>query len=166
LKGNTVGIAAESKDHVLVFWDKILETDLGGRKNCQVRKCISAKEALYDVVDNLIQATFVDSASFHSFAADCPGAAKKLRILQKSEVFPPAVIAYRKDYMDEGTLKKCRDGLNGASRNPKATFMLNLIKLEGFEICPKNYDTQLKRSLTLYPDSAIERITFEKLVDK
>lgn len=162
----TVGIPAESKDHVLVYWDRLLENDLGGRGRCQVRKCVSAKDALYDVLDNLIQATIVDSASFLSFAADCPGAAKRLKVLHKSEVFPPAVIAYRKDYLDAETLKRCRDGLNGAARNPKATFMLNLVKLQGFESMPKNYEVQLKRSLELYPDSAIERISFEKLIDK
>lgn len=166
LKDKNIGLAAESKDHVLVYWDRLLETEIGGRGKCQVRKCVSAKESLYDVVDNLIQATLVDSASFLSFAAECPGAAKKLKILQKSEVFPPAVIAYRKDNLDAETLKRCRDGLNGASRNPKATFMLNLVRLEGFDITPKNYDAQLKKSLELYPDSAIERISFEKLIDK
>ena len=166
LKGKSVGLPADCKDHILVYWDKVIQTEVGGKKACTVQKSISAKEALEDVIDGQIQATLVDSASFLAFQADRPGRAKKLRILQKSDLFPPAVIAYRKGTMDDDVLKRCREGLIGASNNPRATFMLSLIKLDGFGRLPANYDQQLKKTLQLYPDSAIERISFDKLLGK
>ena len=66
-------------------------------------------------------------------------------------VFPPTVIAFKKWSLDDGVIKKVRDGLLTAHETSKVAKLLNLIKVEKFDSVPVGYDESLKECLKAYP---------------
>ena len=111
----------------------------------------NTEEALDDAVDGVVQATVVDGVSLDCYKRLKPGRASKLRIVQTSEVFPAAVIAYRPGTLDDATLKRFREGLINANRTILGRQMLTLWKLTAFEEVPADYDHALSEIVKAYP---------------
>jgi len=91
------------------------------------------------------QATVVDTHAL-GFYKEIKGAvfAKNLRVLQESEVFPPAVIVYRQGGVAEATLKQFRDGLLKAHTIAEAAND-ELLNVDAFEPIPKDFAKSLAR---------------------
>jgi ABC-type phosphate/phosphonate transport system substrate-binding protein len=117
----------------------------------QVKAPFDAEDALDDVVDDDAQAAVVDEVAFQAFQKNKPGRAAKLKVLQQSEMFPCAVIAYDPAHANAKTLQAFRAGLIGAKDNPKAQGQLKDNHITGFEAAPDDYEQQLSDILKAYP---------------
>jgi ABC-type phosphate/phosphonate transport system substrate-binding protein len=111
----------------------------------------TVEDALDDVVDGAIKATVVDGVSLDCFKRRKPGRFARLKIIEISEVFPAAVVAYRPGILDEPTLGKFRDGMLGANQSAVGKQMLTLWKLTGFTTVPEDYEQNLSDIARAYP---------------
>jgi ABC-type phosphate/phosphonate transport system substrate-binding protein len=113
----------------------------------------TVEDALDDVVDGVIKATVVDGVSLDCFKRRKPGRFARLKVLEVSEVFPAAVVAYRPGVLDEATLDKFRNGMLGADQSAVGKQMLTLWKLTGFANVPDDYEQNLTDIAKVYPVS-------------
>jgi len=107
--------------------------------------------ALDDLVDGTVQAVIVDEVALTSYKRRKPGRFAKLKELDKSPVFPAAVVAYRPDKWNDADLKTIKDALLNAHQNPEGRQLLTMWKLTGFEPVPEDYEKQLKSIADVYP---------------
>lgn len=114
----------------------------------------SIEEALEDVVDGSVQATVVDGVALDCYKRLKPGRYARLRVVQESEIFPAAVIAYRPGSLDAATVKRCRDGLLAAHQQPLGRQLMLMMRLTAFEPVPADYDKTVANIARVYPPPA------------
>jgi ABC-type phosphate/phosphonate transport system substrate-binding protein len=144
------------------------------REHCQLflrRRCLECKKepasffakittpanlenALDDLVDGLVQACLADDVGLDCYNRRKPGRFAKLKIVQSSEVFPAAVIAFRPGILEAATLQRFREGMIQANRTPAGRQLMTLWKLTGFEQVPPDYDQTLTEIVKVYPAPA------------
>ncbi len=161
ISGKKIGICKNAKDHVFLYWNKLLISELSSEK-CKYQEVTDAKELLHDVFEKNFDVAVIDSANWKTFKENNPGRAEQLHILAKSIEFPQPVIVYNDDGLGQEDLEKCRKGLIKAHQSAKARVMLQMIKVKGFNAIPENYDDLLKLTLENYPSEEIQRISLEK----
>lgn len=154
LKGNRLAVATNLRDHARLFLDKRRTDEMGDGGFCATEKADTVHNAIHKVIDGEADVTVADSASWSYFQKLYPGMSQNLRVLAKSDLFPPTVIAYKQGTLDDATLKSIRDGLQSAHENPKAMRLMNLIRIERFDAVPADYDGELKKCLKTYPAPA------------
>jgi ABC-type phosphate/phosphonate transport system substrate-binding protein len=111
----------------------------------------SSEEALDDVLDGVAQATVIDGVSLDCYKRRKPGRFTKLKVLETSEVFPAAVVAYKPGALDEATLKRFREGMMTANQSILGRQLLTMWKLTGFEPVPQDYEQTLTEIVESYP---------------
>jgi len=111
----------------------------------------NVEAALDDLVDGAVQAVIVDEVALTSYKRRKPGRFAKLKELEKSPVFPAAVVAYRPDKWNDTDLKTMKDALLNAHQNPEGRQLLTMWKLTGFEPVPVDYEQGLKTIAKDYP---------------
>jgi ABC-type phosphate/phosphonate transport system substrate-binding protein len=151
LKGTKLAMATTLRDHARLFFDKRRGDEMGDGTFCSTEKADTVHNAIHKVIDGEADVTVADHAAWNYFQKLYPGLSQNLRVLSRSDLFPPTVIAYEKGTLDEATVKTIRDGLMTAHQNSKALRMMNMIRVERFDAVPDNYDEDLKRCLKTYP---------------
>jgi ABC-type phosphate/phosphonate transport system substrate-binding protein len=153
LKGKTVGLPADSREHCRLFFDR----------RCVAPGCCPEKffgrvvypgdveEALDDVVDGKLDAMVVDGLTLEAFQKLKPGRAARLRTLRRSEAFPAAVVAYHPGSLSDDLLTRFRDGLLGASSSRRGQRLLEMCKITSFKLVPDDYEEMLKAIAKAYP---------------
>ena len=111
----------------------------------------NAEDAVDDVVDGVIQATVVDRAALEAYKRRKPGRFKKLKEIAHSQPFPPPLVAYQGNVVDEGTRERFRQGLLNAANKDKGQTMLTMFRLTGFEAVPEDFDKVLAETRKNYP---------------
>lgn len=151
MRGAKLVIATAMRDHPRMFLEgrRAMEIKVGGFGSTE--KVDTQHDAIHKVMENEADITAVDSAAWAYFEKLYPGPCQNLRVLARSDVFPPNVIAYKKGSLDDATIKAIRDGLSTTHENPKAKRMMSVIRLDRFDSPPKNYDEMLKACLKAYP---------------
>jgi ABC-type phosphate/phosphonate transport system substrate-binding protein len=156
LKGKTVALPADSREHCRLFFDR----------RCVAPGCCPEKffgrvlyphdveAALDDLVDGKTDALVVDDLTLEAYQKLKPGRAARLRSLLRSEVFPPAVVAYHPGALSEDLLNRFRDGLLGASSSRRGQRLLEMCKITAFRVVPDNYEEMLKAIAKAYPPLA------------
>jgi ABC-type phosphate/phosphonate transport system substrate-binding protein len=114
----------------------------------------NAEEALDDVVDGVVEGTVIDGVSLETYKRRKPGRFAKLKEAGMSDLFPGGVIAYRPGSVDDGTLKKFRDGLTNANSTILGKQLLTLWKLTAFEPVPGDFEQVLTEIVKTYPPPA------------
>lgn len=110
------------------------------------------ESALHEVAENKRScAALVDIGGLESFASRHPVRNKRLRVLATSEEFPPSVVAYHKGLVDEGTLRRFRDGMSSAHTSTFGKHLLSMWNLSSFEPVPADYSNRLAAIAKLYP---------------
>src|SRR5262249_34366871 len=112
------------------------------------------EDALDDVVDGVVQATVVDRASLEAYKRRKPGRFNRLKEVVHSQPFPPGVVAYYDGVLDQGPLRRFRDGLLNANRKEKGRTLLTLFRLSGFEPVPGDLEQVLAQTRKAYPPPA------------
>jgi ABC-type phosphate/phosphonate transport system substrate-binding protein len=117
----------------------------------------TVEDALDDVVDGIVQSAIVDGVSLKCYERRKPGRFAQLQAIQRSELFPAAVVAYRPGTMDESTVQRFRDGLIKANKSALGRQFLTLWKLTAFEPVPADYEQTLADILKAYPHAAAKQ---------
>jgi ABC-type phosphate/phosphonate transport system substrate-binding protein len=109
------------------------------------------EDALDDVVDGAVQATVVHRPALESFKRRKPARFNQLKEVIHSQPFPPVLVAYYENVLDDETLRRFRDGLLNASKKEKGRELLTLFRLTGFEGVPDDFDRVLAETRKAYP---------------
>jgi ABC-type phosphate/phosphonate transport system substrate-binding protein len=117
-----------------------------------IAKSETRNDALDQVARDKAQATIVDMHTLE-FYKEVKGAVfeKNLRVLQESEEFPAAVIAYKPGALDAKTLEQFRDGLLKAHTIREGREMMKAWNVDALELPPKSYNQSLAEILKAYP---------------
>jgi ABC-type phosphate/phosphonate transport system substrate-binding protein len=111
----------------------------------------SDEDALDDVVDGVVQAAVVDPVGVEAYKQRKPGRYKRLRELTHSQAFPPPLVAYYDDVVDEATRQRFRQGLLTANQKERGQTLLTLFRLTGFAAPPKDFAQVLAQTQKDYP---------------
>ena len=140
-----------AKAYSLLFLEKC-RAGLGKSVAKPVTKIgMNTEDLLNAVVLGEVAAALVDASTLDGYKTLQPGAFKQLKILQQSEMFPPAVVAYRKGSITEDDAAKIRKGLNTAHQNASGKLLMTLWNLKGLEEPPADYQQKLDAILKAYP---------------
>jgi ABC-type phosphate/phosphonate transport system substrate-binding protein len=156
LKGKTVGLPADSREHCRLFFER----------RCVAPGCCPDKffgrvlyprdveAALDDLVDGQTDALVVDGLTLEAYQKLKPGRAARLRTLLRSEAFPAAVVAYHPGALSEDLLTRFRDGLLAAGSTRRGRRLLEMCRITVFKAVPDNYEEMLKDIAKAYPPPA------------
>lgn len=153
LKGKALAIPFMSREHIHLFLARRCPAPGIDPKTyySQITKPSDAEDALDDVVSGTVQATIVDRVVLDKFQVDKPARFGQLRILQQSEAFPAAVVAYHPGAIDEATLKSFREGMIAASKTERGKELLKMCRITAFEALPEDFERQLQETVRAYP---------------
>jgi ABC-type phosphate/phosphonate transport system substrate-binding protein len=174
LRAHLIARADSKLDSLADLQDKSLALPQHTREHCQLflrRRCLEWKkepagffskittpanleDALDDVVDGVVQACLVDDVCLECYKRRKPGRFAKLKIVQSSEIFPAAVVAFRPGVLETATLQRFREGMINANRTTMGRQLMTLWKLTGFEQVPPDYDQTLTDIVKVYPPPA------------
>jgi ABC-type phosphate/phosphonate transport system substrate-binding protein len=155
LKGQSISIPAIGEGILQLFTERQCQaagSDLQGFFS-KVTTPENVEDALDDVVDGTTQATVVDQAALEAFKNRKPARFNKLKPAAKSQPFPPPVVAYYENQLDDATLQRFKQGLLGASQKETGQTLLTLFHLTNFEAVPSDFDQVLAATRKAYPPS-------------
>ena len=104
-----------------------------------------------DVVDKVVQAAVVDRVGLEAYKRRKPGRFAQLKELEHSPAFPPPLVAYYDEVVDQQTRQRFKDGLLTAKDKEKGQRLLNLFKLTGFDVPPRDFGQVLAETRKAYP---------------
>src|SRR5262249_53934916 len=112
LKGKVLALPRLTREHCHLYLERHCPGAPGDPRKLfsQVSPPPSPEDALADVVDGTAQATIVDRIALDEYQQRKPARANRLRVLQQSEPFPAAVVAFQPGSLDEAALRRFRDG--------------------------------------------------------
>jgi ABC-type phosphate/phosphonate transport system substrate-binding protein len=159
LKGKTLALPRCTREHCYLFLEhRCLEY---GQEPSHFFSTIttppSVEDALDDVVDGVVGSAIVDGVSLKCYERRKPGRFAQLKAIQRSELFPAAVVAYHPGTLDEDTLHRFRDGLIRANKKALGRQFLTLWKLTAFEPVPDDYEQTLADIVKAYPHPAAKQ---------
>jgi ABC-type phosphate/phosphonate transport system substrate-binding protein len=152
MKGTKLVLAKNGRDHVRLFLDRQMA---GGFDSTE--KTDTVHEALQRIIEGDADLTVADGAAWNYFQKLYPGPSQNLKVLAKSDVFPPTVVAYKKGALDDATVARIRDGLLTAHEASRGAKLMNLIRIDRFEEVPAGYDDMLKACRKAYPTPATDK---------
>ena len=153
LQGKAFALPQNTREHCHLFLERSLQATGHEPKKlfAQITRPPTIEDALDDVVDNIVQGVLVDGVALDCYQRRKPGRFSKLKIVEKSEIFPPAVVAYRPGALDDATLAKFRDGMINANKGVPGRQFMTLWNMTGFEPMPADYDQIVEASVKVYP---------------
>jgi ABC-type phosphate/phosphonate transport system substrate-binding protein len=154
LKGDCVAVPPATKAHCHVYHDQLRGKMPEGCCGCAKMGNVSVEEALDACATGKCEAVLVDASALAGYQRNKPGVGSQLKVLDKSEPFPSAVIVYRKDAFDAATAKKVRDGLIRGVSTPQGQLLTGLWRLKGFAEIGPAYRAQLEQSVKAFPPPA------------
>lgn len=156
LKRKTVALPRRSKEHCHLFMERRCKdgTDPAKAGFARLLTPPDSEEALDNVVDGTVAAAVVDQFALNRYKELKPVRFSKLKIVQQSEPFPQAAIAYRPGCLDEAMLQRFREGLLSAHQTPRGQQLMTLCQIVGFQTVPADYDEMLTNIAKAYPPPA------------
>lgn len=151
LKGTKLALAKTSRDHARLFLERKKTEDMADGGFCSTEKADTVHDAIYKVIEGEADVTVADGAAWNYFQKLYPGASQNLKVLAKSDVFPPTVVAYKKGSVSEATVQTIRTGLLTAHESSRSAKLMDLIRLDRFEELATGYDDMLKACRKAYP---------------
>ncbi len=153
LRGKMLAIPASCHAFLRLYVDR--QCEAAGRKAEGYFASIAAPEniedCLDDVVDGKLQAAAIDQAALDAFKRRKPGRFNQLKEIARSQPFPPIVVAYCGNALDDATLRRFRESLLGAARKEKGELLLTLSRLTAFEAIPSDFEKVLAETRKAYP---------------
>jgi len=151
LRGSKLVLASTLKDHARLFLHKRQVDEMKDGKFGSTAEAASVHEGIHKVQDKEADVTVADFADWNYFQKLYPGPSQTLKVLAKSDVFPPTVLAFKKGNLDEAILKKIREGFLTVHKTAKGAQMMGLIRIEKFDAVPANYEETLNACRKAYP---------------
>jgi ABC-type phosphate/phosphonate transport system substrate-binding protein len=153
LKGKTLALPRQTRAHCHLFLERRCQ-DAGldpAHFFEELATPANSEDALDDVVDHLVPAAVVDGIALESYQHRKPGRFAKLKVLERSEVFPAAVVAYHPGALSDSTLRRFCEGMLNANKETLGRQFMALWKLTAFEAIPDDYEQTLIEILKAYP---------------
>ncbi len=141
LKGQSLAIPANGQRFLRLFVERRAQ-QAGGKPEAFFSKIVSPdsiEDAIDDVVDGVANAIVVDRATLEGYKQRKPARFNRLKEITHSKPFPPTVVAYYGNVLDEATRQRLRQGLLTASQKERGQTMLTLFRLTGFELPPQDF---------------------------
>jgi ABC-type phosphate/phosphonate transport system substrate-binding protein len=153
LKGKKIGLPRLSREHCRLFLERrcCKEGCTLTRFYNEVSNPQDPEDALDSVVDRQLDGAVIDVIALENFRKLKPGRATKLKILQQSEPFPSAVVAYQPGGLAESLLERFRQGMINARSNRHGRQLLELCRITAFEPVPTDYEELLASIIKAYP---------------
>ena len=151
LKGACIGIPKRRKAHCQLFLERIQAKVPEGTCRKANLEGLTPKEVLDAVVTGKCEAAMVDVSALLAYQNDTPGLGRQLKILAASELFPAAVLVYRKGAWSPDEVGLIRKGLLNCARTTSGKTLILSMQLKGFEEVSEAYKKELKESLKGYP---------------
>lgn len=152
LRDKTLAMPKGSREYSRVYlqrkWAEVSEQPF---PESQLKVPPSIEDALDDVVDGLVDAIVIDTAALEHFQNKKPGRARQLRIVARSELFPPPVVVYQPGVLEQQFLNRARSGLLAAHKTIQGRNMMMLWKLSNFDVVPNDFNAHLARTFADYP---------------
>jgi ABC-type phosphate/phosphonate transport system substrate-binding protein len=153
-KGKDVALPRRSKEHCRQFL-KQRSYEAG---QCppqelfkQVVASVNVETALDDLCAGKHEAVVVDRHGLEFYRDLKPGCFARFKVIEESEPFPPALIAYRDGSVAEATLRRVESGLGNASQLDLGRAMMKMWKIHAFAPVPAGYEAGLTSILRAYP---------------
>lgn len=157
LKGTKLTLAKNLRDHARLYLERKKSEDMSEGGFCSTEKADTVHDAIHKVIEGDADVTAADGAAWNYFQKLYPGASQNLKVLAKSDVFPPTVVACKKGALSPATVTTIRSGLLTADQATKAAKLLGLIKVERFDEVPAGYDDMLKACRKAYPGPVADK---------
>jgi ABC-type phosphate/phosphonate transport system substrate-binding protein len=155
LQGKSLAIPRRTREHCRLFLERRCEA--GGRPAKEYFGKIvvpaTAEEAVDDVASGTVQTVLVDGVFLDWYRQNKPSRFARLKTVQQSEVFPPTVVAYYANALDEATLQRFREGMIAAKDNPRSRQLMSFCQITAFEPIPEDYEQLLTTIAKAYPPS-------------
>lgn len=157
LQGKKLAMARSTRMHQRLYVGRACKQSGGcdpDRFFGQFIRPANAEDGLDDLVDGVHDAVVVDQVTWEGYERRKPVRAKRLKVLQSSEIFPATAVAYRPGQVSPERLRQFEDGLLQANKNIFGRQLLSLWHLSGFEAVPPDYDRTLGQIVKSYPAPA------------
>ena len=158
LKDQTLTIAKGTRPHCHMFLNKCCQEHCQccPEDACKIVVAPTAEDAIDEVVDGAAQATLIDGVNLESYQRRKPGRFGTLKVVEKSETFPAAVVVFRPGVLTEDELKRFKNGMMNANKSIMGKQLLTLWKITGFEPVPAEFPETLENIIKAYPPPAEE----------
>ncbi len=103
------------------------------------------------MIDGAAQAAVIDNADLTSYRKKYPEYFAKVKVLQQSEEFPCAVIAYYPEALSEELLERFRSGMLAAKTTRQGRAMMQMCRITSFEEIPADFEPMLTAIAKAYP---------------
>ena len=140
-----------AKAHSLAYLAKLQAKHSKNFPKVVVNVKLTSDEALSQVAAGLIPGALVDMGALAGYRLLQPGASRNLLVLEESEEFPPAVVAYRRGQLSDADVQRIRRGLTTASKTPSGRILMTLWNLKGFAEPDETYVKSTEEILKIYP---------------
>jgi hypothetical protein len=160
LKGKSLALPRGQRIHCQLFMERECH-DCGQNRPeeffSQLTKPPDIEVALDGLVDGRFQAAIVDLVGLDAYKQRKPARFGQIKIVQKSEIFPASVIAYRAGAFDTATVDLLKERLGRASNNRLTRQLLTLWKLTAIETVPPDFEGTMANILKFYPPPPNQR---------
>lgn len=156
LKGRVIALPRMSREHCWLFLERRC-VPAGQSADKFFSRVASSRDAAYaldDLVDGSVQAAVIDDADLSAYRKKNPQEFAKLKVLQRSETFPCAVIAYYPGTLSEPLLEQFRTGLLAAKDTRQGRQMMQMCRITSFEDVPEDFNKTLEDIARAYPPPA------------
>jgi ABC-type phosphate/phosphonate transport system substrate-binding protein len=156
LKGRIIALPSMSREHCWLFLERrcVPAGQTAEKFYSRVNRPRDAAYALDDLIDGQVQAAVVDDAELTAYRKKYPQEFAKLKVLQRSESFPCAVIAYYPGALSESLLEQFRSGMLAAKDTAKGRQMMQMCRITSFEDVPEDFNKMLEDIAKAYPPPA------------
>ena len=156
LKGQVVALPHLSKEHCWLFLERrCVPPGMKPEKFfTRIATPRDANYALDDVIDGTAQAAVIDVADLSAYRERYPQYFAKVKVLQQSEQFPCAVIAYYPGTLSADMIERFRSGMLAAKSSRQGRQMMQMVRISSFEEVPDDFDRMLSDILKAYPPPA------------
>jgi ABC-type phosphate/phosphonate transport system substrate-binding protein len=160
LQGKKMAIPRRSRSHCHLFVERLCRENGKEVKDffAKVITSSGAEAFLDDLGDDLVQAVIVDREALDCYKRRKPGRFAKLKELQKSELFPDSVVAFRSGVIDGEVLNRFKEGLKAADTTALGRQLLLLWNMTAFEEVPADFEKSLVDIAKHYPPPKSARI--------
>jgi len=153
LKGKELVLPERNKPHCQLFLDKLCKQSGGSEAFFgRISHTDSITDALDSVFLNKAQATIVDDLGWECYQDLKPGCHARLQVLEKSELFPAGLIAFRQGGIDKAMCERFRERLLGSGKTVQSREFMALLGITAFEPVPAGFDRSLAKILEIYPE--------------
>ncbi len=153
LKGKTIAVPRRIREHCQLFLDRRCAAAGSAPKDffAKVLTPATGEEAADAVVNGQVDAALLDSVFLDWYEKNKAARYARLKLVEKSPVFPATVIAYRAGALSDATLERLRKGMLSAKDNPRGVELMELCQMTSFEPVPDDFDKLLTEIAKAYP---------------